>query len=59
MLLVVNPKVPAKSAVELIALAKAKPGTLNFASAGQGSITHMACELFAYHGGNQDEPYSV
>jgi tripartite-type tricarboxylate transporter receptor subunit TctC len=51
MLLVVNPKVPAKSAVELIALAKAKPGTLNFASAGQGSITHMACELFAYMAG--------
>lgn len=51
MLLVVNPKVPAKSAVELIALAKAKPGTLNFASAGQGSITHMACELFAHMAG--------
>ena len=51
MLVVVNPKVPAKSAIELIALAKAKPGTLNFASAGQGSITHMACELFAYMAG--------
>src|ERR1700704_4222650 len=51
MLVVVNPKVPAKSAAELIALAKAKPGTLNFASAGQGSITHMACELFAYMAG--------
>jgi tripartite-type tricarboxylate transporter receptor subunit TctC len=51
MLVVVNPKVPASSAPELIALAKAKPGTLNFASAGQGSITHMACELFAYMAG--------
>ena len=51
MLLVVNPKVPARSAAELVALAKAKPGTLNFASAGQGSITHMACELFAYMAG--------
>ena len=51
MLLVVNPKVPAKSAAELVALAKAKPSTLNFASAGQGSITHMACELFAYMAG--------
>jgi len=51
MIVVVNPKVPAKTAVELIALAKAKPGTLNFASAGQGSITHMACELFAYMAG--------
>jgi len=51
MLVVVNPKVQAKTAVELIALAKAKPGQLNFASAGQGSITHMACELFAYMAG--------
>ena len=51
MIVVVNPKVPAKTAVELIALAKAKPGQLNFASAGQGSITHMACELFAYMAG--------
>jgi tripartite-type tricarboxylate transporter receptor subunit TctC len=51
MIVVVNPKVPAKTAAELIALAKAKPGTINFASAGQGSITHMACELFAYMAG--------
>jgi tripartite-type tricarboxylate transporter receptor subunit TctC len=51
MLVVVNPKVPAQTAKELIALAKAKPGALNFASAGQGSITHMACELFAYMAG--------
>jgi len=51
MIVVVNPKVPAKTAVELIALAKAKPGTINFASAGQGSITHMACELFAHMAG--------
>jgi len=51
MLVVVNPKVAAGTAKELIALAKAKPGTLNFASAGQGSITHMACELFAYMAG--------
>ena len=51
LILVVNPKVPARTAAELIALAKAKPGALNFASAGQGSITHMACELFAYRAG--------
>jgi len=51
MLVVINPKVPAGSAAELIKLAKAKPGTLNFASAGQGSITHMACELFAHMAG--------
>ena len=51
MILVANPKLPAQSALELIALARAKPGQLNFASAGQGSITHMACELFAHMAG--------
>src|SRR5262245_38777741 len=51
MLLVSNPKVAARTPQELIALAKAKPGVLNFASAGQGSITHMACALFAHMAG--------
>lgn len=51
MLVVVNAKVPAASAAELIRLARARPGALNFASAGQGSITHMACELFAHMAG--------
>ncbi|HXM82259.1 MAG TPA: tripartite tricarboxylate transporter substrate binding protein [Burkholderiales bacterium] len=46
MLVVVNPKVPVKTTKELIALAKSKPGQISFASAGQGSITHMAAELF-------------
>ena len=46
MLIVVNPAVPAKDLKELIALAKAKPGALNYASAGQGSITHLATVLF-------------
>ncbi len=46
MLLVVNPAVPAKSVTEFIALAKAKPGQLNFASAGSGSSLHLAGELF-------------
>ncbi|MBI4203666.1 MAG: tripartite tricarboxylate transporter substrate binding protein [Betaproteobacteria bacterium] len=41
-----NPAVPAKSIKELIALAKAKPGSLNYASTGTGGITHMATELF-------------
>jgi tripartite-type tricarboxylate transporter receptor subunit TctC len=43
--LVVNPSVPANSVEELIALAKARPGTLNFGSAGNGTIGHMSGEL--------------
>ncbi len=45
-LLVVHPSLPAQSVKELIALAKAKPGTLNFASGGAGSSGHLAGELF-------------
>ena len=45
-LLLVSPTIGAKSAKDLIALAKAKPGQLNFASAGVGSGTHFAGELF-------------
>ena len=45
-LLVVHPSVPAITAKELIALAKAKPGTLTFASAGRGTPAHLAGELF-------------
>ena len=41
-LLVINPSVPAQSMKELIALAKAKPGTLTFASQGNGSSGHVA-----------------
>ena len=44
--LVVHPAVQAKSVAELVALAKAKPGTVNFASAGTGSTAHLAGELF-------------
>ena len=44
--LVVNPEVPANSVAELIALAKAKPGELNFASSGNGSSIHLSGELF-------------
>ena len=46
MLVVVNPKLPVSSVQDLVALARARPGQLSFASAGQGSITHMAAELF-------------
>ncbi|TMH47674.1 MAG: tripartite tricarboxylate transporter substrate binding protein, partial [Betaproteobacteria bacterium] len=41
----VHPSVPARSVKELIALAKAKPGSLHYASSGNGSATHMATEL--------------
>ncbi len=44
--LVLNPQVPAATVKELIALAKAKPGQLNFASAGLGSATQLSGELF-------------
>jgi tripartite-type tricarboxylate transporter receptor subunit TctC len=44
--LVVNPKLGVRSVAELIALAKAKAGELNFGSAGNGTLTHMAAELF-------------
>ena len=44
--LVVNPEVPANSVAELIALAKEKPGELNFASSGNGSSIHLSGELF-------------
>jgi len=44
--LVINPKVPAKSVQELVNLAKAKPGTMRFGSGGTGGITHLAGELF-------------
>ena len=43
---VVHPSLPVKSIKELIALARAKPGQLNYASAGSGNATHLAGELF-------------
>jgi tripartite-type tricarboxylate transporter receptor subunit TctC len=44
--MVINPSVPAKNLKEFIALAKAKPGALNYASSGPGTPYHMAGELF-------------
>src|SRR5579862_1289327 len=43
---VVNPNVPAKTLAEFVALAKAKPGELNYASSGVGGAGHLAGELF-------------
>ncbi len=45
-LLVVHPSVAAKTVPELIALAKAKPGALNFASSGNGGVSHLTGEYF-------------
>jgi len=45
-MLSVNPALPAKSVKELVALAKAKPGTINFGSGGSGSAAHLAGEYF-------------
>ena len=44
--LVVNPRVPAASIQELIALAKSKPGGLNYGSSGSGTTVHLSAELF-------------
>ncbi|MGZ8154892.1 MAG: tripartite tricarboxylate transporter substrate binding protein [Burkholderiales bacterium] len=46
MLLVVHPSVSARTSAELVKLAKERPGVLNFASTGTGSITHLAAEIF-------------
>ena len=47
LVIVANPGLPANNVAELIALAKAKPGELNFASSGNGQSTHLSAELFA------------
>lgn len=46
LILVVHPGVPAKSVQELISLAKTQSGKINFASSGEGTISHLAGELF-------------
>jgi tripartite-type tricarboxylate transporter receptor subunit TctC len=45
-ILVVHPSVPAKNVKELLAIARSKPGRLNYASSGNGTVTHLAGELF-------------
>src|SRR5687768_86389 len=46
MVVIVHPSMPLKSVKDLVALAKAKPGDINVASAGTGTITHLSGELF-------------
>ncbi len=46
LVVVVNPSVPARNIKELVALAKSKPGALNFGSSGTGGSNHLAGELF-------------
>lgn len=46
LVLVVNPKVPAKNVKELVALLKAKPDAYNYGSSGNGTILHLAVEMF-------------
>lgn len=47
----VHPSLPAKTVKQLVALARSKPGNINYASTGQGGITHLATELFAMRTG--------
>ena len=51
MVLALHPSVPVRSVKEFIALAKANPGRLNYASGGNASSGHLACELFIYRTG--------
>lgn len=51
--LVVNPSLPARSVAELVALAKSRPGELNFGSSGVGASNHLTAELFALETGTQ------
>lgn len=51
LLLVAHPSVPVKNVAELVALAKARPGKINYASSGNGTPYHMAGELFKFMAG--------
>jgi tripartite-type tricarboxylate transporter receptor subunit TctC len=59
LVLVVHPSVPAHSLQQLIALAKGKPGQLNYGSGGSGTVTHLAGEFFNMQAGikTQHIPY--
>ena len=50
-IVLVNPKLPANNAKELVALLKARPGELNYGSSGNGTILHLAAEMFVDEAG--------
>lgn len=50
-IITVHPSLPIRNVKELVALAKSRPGQINYASTGQGSVTHLATELFAMRTG--------
>jgi tripartite-type tricarboxylate transporter receptor subunit TctC len=54
-ILIASPKLAANNVAELIALAKSRPGTLNFASSGTGTVTHLIGEMFRMRAGIQVE----
>ena len=49
-ILITHPSVPAKNVKELLALARARPGSLNYGTSGAGTVTHLAGELLKYLG---------
>ena len=57
--LVVHPAVPARTLAELIALAKANPGKISYASGGHGSSPHLAAELLEGRGQDQHRPRAL
>jgi tripartite-type tricarboxylate transporter receptor subunit TctC len=59
LVLLVHPSVPAKNVHELVALAKSRPGKLNYGSGGSGTVTHLAGEFFNLQAGikTQHVPY--
>ena len=59
LVLVIHPSVPAKNLQQLIALAKGRPGQLNYGSGGSGTVTHLAGEFFNIQAGikTQHIPY--
>ena len=58
-ILVVNADMPVKSLQELVAVAKSKPGAMNYGSTGVGAANHLVSELFNAKAGPQDDPRAL